>query len=73
MGYAIAVLVSFALLAIVAFVVLAAIAAVVEILPPLRNQDADDRGAGTPVAATMPRRRGLANWDPRKGHARFGH
>ncbi|HKD52906.1 MAG TPA: hypothetical protein VKB72_01695 [Steroidobacteraceae bacterium] len=73
MGYAIAVLVFFALLAVVALVVLAAIAAIVEILPPLRNQDADDRGAGTPVAATMAPRRWLANWHPRKPHTRFGH
>ena len=49
------------MLAAIASIVLAGIAAVVEILPPLRKPEADDHGAGTPVAVTVRSRQRMAS------------
>ena len=73
MSVVLGVLVLVGVLSIVASVVLAAIAAVVEVLPPLRSQDADDHGAGTPAGATVRPRRWLADGDARKARTRFSH
>lgn len=73
MGVALAVVAIAAMLAVVAFIVLASIAAVVEILPPLGNRDADDRGAGMPVVASVHPRRWRSAWHARKPRTGFSH
>lgn len=59
MNLVIGVLAFVGMLASIASIVLAGIAAVVEILPPFRNPDTDDHGAGTCAAVTVPARHRL--------------
>lgn len=74
MNVVIGVLAFVGMLAIIASIVLAGIAAVVEILPPLRNPDADDHAAGTSVAMTVrSRHRLMSSRAQHKPRMRLSH